>query len=181
MPSISLFLFLHLFPHRQCSLSLYLSESWQLEDWSEMELCNDLWLSSIILEKMPRSGKSRVCMSYGSQLNFIASSTLEWCNLHRCLPRAYIELSIAKNGPTLFSTLLCLVCVHAQPLSRVWLFVTPMDCNPPGSSVTRIILARILEWVAISSSRDLPDPGIEPTSPEAPTLAGRFFFNHWDP
>ena len=25
--------------------------------------------------------------------------------------------------------------------------------------------ARILEWVAISSSRDLPDPGIEPESP----------------
>ena len=25
----------------------------------------------------------------------------------------------------------------------------PMDCNPPGSSAHRILLARILEWVAI--------------------------------
>ena len=25
--------------------------------------------------------------------------------------------------------------------------------------------ARVLEWVAISFSRDLPDPGIEPVSP----------------
>ena len=28
-----------------------------------------------------------------------------------------------------------------------------------------ILEARILEWVAISFSRDLPDPGIEPRSP----------------
>ena len=27
-----------------------------------------------------------------------------------------------------------------------------MDCSPPGSSVHRILQARILEWVAISSS-----------------------------
>ena len=29
-----------------------------------------------------------------------------------------------------------------------------MDCSPPGSSVHRIFQARILEWVAISFSRD---------------------------
>jgi len=29
-----------------------------------------------------------------------------------------------------------------------------MDCSPPGSSVHRISQARILEWVAISFSRD---------------------------
>ena len=38
----------------------------------------------------------------------------------------------------------------------------PMDCSPPGSSVQRISQARILEWVAISFSRDIPDPGIKP-------------------
>ena len=31
----------------------------------------------------------------------------------------------------------------------------PMDYSPPGSSVHRIFQARILEWVAISSSRDV--------------------------
>ena len=29
----------------------------------------------------------------------------------------------------------------------------PTDCSSPGSSVQGILLARILEWVAISSSR----------------------------
>ena len=28
----------------------------------------------------------------------------------------------------------------------------PVDCNPPGSSVHELFQARILEWVAISSS-----------------------------
>ena len=41
----------------------------------------------------------------------------------------------------------------------------PMDYNPPISSVHGIFQARILEWVAIPFSRDLPDPGIEPGSP----------------
>ena len=41
----------------------------------------------------------------------------------------------------------------------------PMDHSPPGSSVHGILHARILEWIAISFSRGLPDPGIEPVSP----------------
>ena len=40
-----------------------------------------------------------------------------------------------------------------------------MHCRPPGSSVHGILQARILEWVAILLSRDLPDPGIELGSP----------------
>ena len=41
----------------------------------------------------------------------------------------------------------------------------PMGCSPPGSSVHGIFQARILEWVAISSSGDLSNPGIKPRSP----------------
>ena len=40
-----------------------------------------------------------------------------------------------------------------------------MDCSPPGSSIRGIFQARVLEWVAISFSRDLPNPGIKPWSP----------------
>ena len=43
--------------------------------------------------------------------------------------------------------------VAVQLLSRVQLFCDPTDCSPPGSSVQGISQARILEWVAISSSR----------------------------
>ena len=51
----------------------------------------------------------------------------------------------------------------------------PMDCSPPISSVLGIFQARILKWVAISHSMDLPNPGIRPMSLVSPVLAGRFF------
>ena len=41
----------------------------------------------------------------------------------------------------------------------------PMDCSPPGFSVCGILQARILWWVAILFSRDLPNPEIEPGFP----------------
>ena len=56
---------------------------------------------------------------------------------------------------------LCNLCLHF----RIWrmkfmyvcvcvrLFVTPPTGSPPGSSVHGILQARMLEWVAISSSR----------------------------
>ena len=47
-----------------------------------------------------------------------------------------------------------------------------MDCSLLGSSVHGVLQARTLEWVAISSSRDLPCSG---TEPESRALAGVFF------
>ena len=38
-------------------------------------------------------------------------------------------------------------------------FCNPTDYSPPGSPVHGIFQARVLEWVAISSSGDLPTQG----------------------
>ena len=38
-----------------------------------------------------------------------------------------------------------------------------MDRGPLGSSVRGILLPRVLEWVAVSLPRGLPDPGIKLT------------------
>ena len=57
----------------------------------------------------------------------------------------------------------------AQPCPALF---DPMDCGPIGSSVHEISQARILEWVAIPSPKDLPNPGIKPTFS---ALAGGFF------
>ena len=54
--------------------------------------------------------------------------------------------------------------------SRVQLFATLWTVSPPGSSVLGILQARALEWVAMPSSGDLPDAGIEPASLVSPTL-----------
>ena len=50
-----------------------------------------------------------------------------------------------------------------------------MDCSPPGSSVHGIPQTSIVEWVATSSSRDLPDPEIELVFPASLFLAGGLF------
>ena len=46
----------------------------------------------------------------------------------------------------------------------------PKDCSPPGFSVQRILQARLLDWVDMPSSQDLPAPGIEPMSLMSPAL-----------
>ena len=53
------------------------------------------------------------------------------------------------------------VCVYVCVSSVVTNFCDPMDCSPPGFSVYRIFQARILEYAAISFSRNLPNPGIK--------------------
>ena len=59
----------------------------------------------------------------------------------------------------------------------------PVDCSPAGSFVHGIIQARILEWIATSFSRDLPNPGTEPVSLESPAFASGFFITAppWKP
>ena len=50
-----------------------------------------------------------------------------------------------------------------------------MDCSLPGSSVLGDSPGKNTEWVAVPFYRDLPDLGIEPSSPMSPALAGGFF------
>ena len=50
-----------------------------------------------------------------------------------------------------------------------------MDYSSTGSTVHGILQARILEWVAMPSSWDLPDPGIKPMSLAPLALVGWVF------
>ena len=66
-------------------------------------------------------------------------------------------------------------CMHPKSLQLSLTLCDPMDCSSPGSSVHGILQARIVEWVVMPSSRDLPDPKIDSASRVAPALAGRIF------
>ena len=46
--------------------------------------------------------------------------------------------------------------MHAKLLQSCLSLCSPIDCSPPGSSVHGILLARILQWVALLSSRSSP-------------------------
>ena len=64
-------------------------------------------------------------------------------------------------------------CVLSFQLCRT--ICNPTDHSPPGSPVHGTLQARILEGVAMPSSRDLPHPQIKPASLMSPALAGGFF------
>ena len=64
------------------------------------------------------------------------------------------------------------ICVCALPCLTL---CNPIDCSPPGSSVHGIFQARILEWVAISSSRRSSQPRDQTLISYVPCIAGGFF------
>ena len=54
-----------------------------------------------------------------------------------------------------------------------------MDCSLSGSSIDGMGLSQQEYWSGLPfpPPGDLPSPGIEPTSPMAPAVAGRFFYH----
>ena len=65
------------------------------------------------------------------------------------------------------------VCVHAHSVAQLCpALCDPMDCSPRGSSVHGILQARILEWVAMASSRGSSRPRDQT---QVSCIAGRFF------
>ena len=73
-----------------------------------------------------------------------------------------VTLPTQAAGSVWGTVFLC-ACVlsHFQSCSTL---CDPMDWSLLVSSIHRIFQARILECVAMPSSRDLPNPGIKPTS-----------------
>ena len=64
------------------------------------------------------------------------------------------------------------MCSVAQSGSTLY---DPMDCSLPGSSVHGIFPARILEWVAMPSSRESAQPRNQTHIPCVSCISGRFF------
>ena len=68
---------------------------------------------------------------------------------------------------------MCVCCYCCCSVTKSCLTVCdPMDCSPPGSSVHGILQARILEWVAMPSSRRSSQPR---DLTQVSHIAGRFF------
>ena len=67
---------------------------------------------------------------------------------------------------------LFLVCMSAHSCLTLY---DPLDCNRPGSSVHGIFQARILEWVAVSSSRGFFQPRNRTLISCISCTTGRFF------
>ena len=68
-----------------------------------------------------------------------------------------------------------LMCMHAKSLQSCLILCNPVDCSPPASSVQLILQARILEWIAISYSRQSSWPMDQICSSCGSCITGRFF------
>ena len=99
------------------------------------------------------------------------------CSLPGSSVHGIFQARVLEWGAIAFSDLMPAVAAAAAAKS---LQLCPtvgnhVDCSPPGSSIHGILQAKILEWVAIPSSRESSPPGIEPMLLMSPALAGRFF------
>ena len=84
---------------------------------------------------------------YTVKINLIQNNLLFHEHIKECKEKAIWEVEVYKR------------MWKWKSLSYLTLW-DPMDCTVHG-----ILQARILEWVAFSFFRDLPNPGIEPRSP----------------
>ena len=61
-----------------------------------------------------------------------------------------------------------MICVKVLVAQSCLTLCDPMDCSPPGSSVHKILQARVLEWVAMPSSKGIfPTKGSNPGLPHS--------------
>ena len=101
-------------------------------------------------------------------------------NLAQSTPQVYSPspslTAQAEKGPSLLSShQVYPLCMHAQSLQLCLNLLDPMDCSPPGSSLHEILQTRILEWVAMPSSKESSQPR---DWIQVSRIAGEFFI-HW--
>jgi len=105
------------------------------------------------------------------------SLEVQWLTLHFHYRGHGAQVRSLLREPRFPYTFVVVVCVLvAQLCLTLWY---PMDYSPPGSSVQRILQARILEWVASSFSRASSRPGDQTCISSVSCTAGRFF-TIWD-
>ena len=69
-----------------------------------------------------------------------------------------------------------IACVHAQSCLT---FCDPIDCSPPGFSICWIFQERVLEWIAISPSRQSSQPSDQSYATFPALQAYSLPLNHW--
>ena len=87
------------------------------------------------------------------------------------------SLPASESFPTYFKIQVASFIENAMLLQLCPTLCDPMDCSLPGSSVHGILQARILEWVAVPSSRGSYQPRNQ-TQVSYVSCTGRWVLNH---
>ena len=113
-----------------------------------------IWLESDMCMALPRLLGSLV-LHLEPCIDFNVLNNPNLINFHDISRRLRCSLL------TWHQDLLLLCCVTHSAVSPL---CDPVGCSPPGSSVRGILQERILEWVAMPSSRESSNLGMEPRS-----------------
>ena len=101
------------------------------------------------------------CMSYLYTLDINPLSDKSFANIFpHSVCGLFILLILIVSFTLQKFSFMCICAESCQSRPTLQIF-NAMDCSLPASSVHGILQSKIVEWVAMSSSRDLPDPGIK--------------------
>ena len=73
-----------------------------------------------------------------------------WGRMNTCI---YMAKSFCCSPETITALLIGYACMHTKSLQSCLTLCDPVDSSPPGPSIHGILQARILEWVAMPSTR----------------------------
>ena len=149
------------FGDRQCRI-IYLNSFW-IQSAVINTTFSPLRMFSLLTENMHKvSRDDKTC--WDNTQTACPLGCLTWCPLLLKRERTFLcflQGRLAKFTCIIYSSK-CILCLDNSVLSPFWaptlcfcvrLWATLWHCGPPGSSVLGIFQARILEWVAMPSSR----------------------------
>ena len=123
------------------------------------DLAYDIWTNTA--EQRPEADPHMICqLEYQSVLwgkdYYVSTQCQEMDSL---IGRKVLGNGQPNREKTSTSVIpLCHACMYAKSFQWCMTLCDTMDCSPPGSSVHGILQARILEWVAMPSSRGSSRP-----------------------
>ena len=84
---------------------------------------------------------------------------MEWrWDRPKAKPMGFWQKRKAEKSSHVLGSMCMQACMCAQSFQLCLTLCDLMDCSPPGSSVHGILQARLLEWVALPSSRGSSQP-----------------------
>ena len=100
-----------------------------------------------------KSGKKHISSQLG--LSYVhESQKVQWAEVgSKGSLQCNLKKEERKSSPKPYINVCMCVCAHANSLQSCPTLCDPIDCSPPGSSVYGILQVRMLEPVAMPSSR----------------------------
>ena len=124
-----------------------------------------------VQEFLPTEASDEIIFHVQLQLCFALPWRQDWKQTLLNLGQWHLDYNGALSRKVLAERCVCVSVAQLCPT-----FCSPMDCNLPSSSLHGILQARILEWGAISYSREYSQPRDRTHMPlMSPALADGFF------